>query len=125
MSNRIKIAVDVCVGRNKMAELTMRGYEVVVSARESESDESWLNRALTNGAKFAISQDADVPRLIERRKMAMVWIDYPIDLPEHKPDMIGYIESMIKFKMKLFKTYNEEVPSSFGFRLLKLFGGKT
>lgn len=100
---KIRIALDQSVGRRRALDLIHIGYEVVVVARASETDESWVNRAFAAGAQFAISPDLDIPRVIENRSYPMTWINYPSDQPEHKEDLVGYIDKRIKFKMALFK----------------------
>lgn len=101
---KIRIALDQSVGRRRAIDLIDLGYEVVVVARASETDESWMNRAFAEGAQFAISPDLDIPRVIENRNYPMIWINYPSDQEEHKGDLVGYIDNKIKFKMELFKS---------------------
>lgn len=99
----IRIALDQAVGRRRAEELINMGYHVTVMAKGSETDGSWLNRAFTSGASFAISPDLDIPRLIEKNSYPMVWISYPCDMPEHRGNEVKYIDETIKFKMKFFR----------------------
>lgn len=97
------IALDVGVGFRRKKQLESWGYKVVVVARDSETDDSWLNRAFVEGAKFAISADLDIPKLIETQKYPMVWINYPSNEPGMGELLTKYIDDSIKFKLRLFK----------------------
>jgi len=75
----ITIALDVCVGRRRRERLEQMGYKIVVIAQPSEADKDWLNRAFAEGAFFVVSADLDIPKLIEREKYPMCWVEYPKD----------------------------------------------
>lgn len=100
---KIRIALDQSIGRRRAIDLVNLGYHVVVVAKPSETDESWVNRAFSEGAQFAISPDLDIPRLIENRKYPMVWINYPSDQDEFRNDLVKYVDSMVKFKLGVFR----------------------
>jgi hypothetical protein len=72
----IKIALDESVGTALGAKIAAKGYQVVCRAGHAETDESWMKRALANGAVFIVSPDLDIPSMIERENLPMVWIDY-------------------------------------------------
>lgn len=105
---KVRIALDQSVGRRRAIDLVNMGYVVVVVAKASETDESWVNRAFAEGAQFAISPDLDIPRLIEKQSYPMTWINYPSDDEAHKNDLVKYIDQRIKFKMDMFKSMVSE-----------------
>ncbi|NJO48158.1 MAG: hypothetical protein HC840_00420 [Leptolyngbyaceae cyanobacterium RM2_2_4] len=104
------IALAVGVGYRRKRQLESWGYKAVVVARDSETDDSWLNRAFVAGAKFAISADLDIPKLIEINKYPMVWINYPSNEPGMGELLTKYIDDSIKFKLRFFKDLTS-VPS--------------
>lgn len=55
-----KIGLDTHVSRNVRQELTSLGYEIVVIAEPSESDESWFDRGLAKGMTHVYSGDVDL-----------------------------------------------------------------
>jgi len=55
----MKIAVDVCIGRDGAKLLRYFGHEVI-EAEHAESDRDWFARAITAGAEYFISADADI-----------------------------------------------------------------
>ena len=55
----MKIAVDVCVGRQGVAALRAAGHEVL-EAEHAERDREWLARARSFGAELLVSPDTDV-----------------------------------------------------------------
>lgn len=72
----IKIAIDESIGAALARRLEERGYRIVCRAGHAETDESWMKRALAEGALFVISPDLDIPSMIERENLPMVWIDF-------------------------------------------------
>jgi hypothetical protein len=104
----IKIALDCNIGKKRKAELIGLGYDVVVVAQDAEEDELWLHRAFSGGARFVVSNDFDVPRLIEKEGYPMVWVNYPNDNAYFKEWLVQYIDQMIRFKLKVFKNILEE-----------------
>ena len=103
-----KIALDCNIGKKRKAELEGLGYTVVVVASDGEKDELWLHRAFSEGARFVVSNDFDIPRTIEREGYPMVWINYPSDVPYFKEWLVEYIDQMIRFKLKFFAKILEE-----------------
>lgn len=73
---KIKIAIDESIGAALSKKIAARGYEIVVRAGHAETDESWMKRALDAEALFIISPDLDIPSMIEREGLPMVWIDF-------------------------------------------------
>lgn len=73
---KIKIAVDQSLGLRMMKNLEKHGYEIVCKADVAEADEVWMERAMKNGALFVVSPDLDIPTLIERKNLPMIWIDF-------------------------------------------------
>lgn len=100
---KIKIAIDGNLGRKRVKELTHLGYDIVVTAGLSECDLMWMHRAWAAGAVFVVSNDSDIPRIIEREGYPMCWIDYPNDNPLYKECLVKYVHQMIKFKLKMYK----------------------
>lgn len=74
--SKIKIAVDESIGAALARRIEVRGYEIVARAGHAETDESWMKRALKEGALFIVSPDLDIPSMIERENLPMVWIDF-------------------------------------------------
>lgn len=105
---KAKLALDTAVGQRRVTELIQLGYSIVVIARESETDESWLNRAFVEGAQFAISPDLDVPRLIEQNNYPMIWINYPSDKAKFVGDLVDYIDMSVKTKTNVFRNFTGE-----------------
>jgi hypothetical protein len=105
MNKKINLAIDIQIGGKRKKLLESMGYNVVYSAGHKESDEDWLNRAFSEGAHFCISNDADIPRLIEKHKYPMVWIDYPyMTIPSD--ELVQNIDESIRFKLRLFKDFS-------------------
>jgi hypothetical protein len=100
---KIKIAVDSNIGNKRIHDLSNIGYEVVVVAKPAEKDVDWMERANKAEARFIISNDSDVPRLIENRFYAMMWVNYPGDNPLYKESLVKYIDQMIKYKLQICK----------------------
>jgi|ERR1035437_805954 hypothetical protein len=104
----IKIALDCNIGKRRKAELEGLGYNVVVVANDAEEDALWLHRAFSNGSRFVISNDLDVPKILEREGYPMVWVNYPNDNAYFKDWLVQYIDQMIRFKLKTFAKIIEE-----------------
>lgn len=102
------IALDVGVGYRRKKQLESMGYKVVVTARDSETDDSWVNRAFVAGARFVISADLDIPKLIETEGYPMVWINYPSNEKGMSELLVKYIDDSINNKLRLFKTLTSE-----------------
>lgn len=105
---KLRIALDTNVGKRRYEEFVELGYTVVVVAQESEPDEDWLQRAFVDGARFIVSNDVDVPKIIEREGYPMCWIKYPNDNPKYKDWLVQYVDQMIRFKLIVFKAILEE-----------------
>lgn len=73
---KIKVAIDESIGAALAKKIEGRGYHIVARAGHAETDESWMKRALQAGAVFIISPDLDIPSMIERENLPMVWIDF-------------------------------------------------
>lgn len=114
MGDKIKIAIDVPVGRKRRDKLIRMGYDVVCEAKPKETDDSWLNRAFVNGAIFAVSADSDVPRLIERNLYPMTWILYPLDFGIPQSEMVSHVDKAIKHKIRMFNNLSTRRQSWFG-----------
>lgn len=117
---RIKIAVDESVGASLSRKIEARGYEIVCRAGHAETDESWMKRALAEGAVFIISPDLDIPSMIERENLPMVWIDFLFaghvnptlnaDMPKEQKHAIWtqYIHDRIQAKIKFVNKLSGE-----------------
>lgn len=106
---RVKIALDTNVGKRRYDELVGLGYIIVCVAQEAETDKDWMYRAFNNGARFVISNDLDVPKLIETEGYPMCWINYPNDNPKYKNWLVQYCDQVIRFKLKVFENILGEV----------------
>ena len=73
---KIKVAIDESIGAALAKKIEARGYQIVTRAGHAETDESWMKRALNADALFIISPDLDIPSMIERENLPMVWIDF-------------------------------------------------
>ena len=104
----IKIAVDCNIGKRRKAELIELGYDVVVVAEDGEADSLWVYKAFDKGARFVISNDLDIPRILEREGYPMVWVNYPNDNAYFKEWLVQYVDQMIRFKLKTFAKIIEE-----------------
>lgn len=100
---KIKIAIDSVLGWKRCDQLEKLGYNIVVIAGEAESDSSWMKRASDAGATFVISNDSDIPRLIERESYPMVWVDFPTDREFDKSRLVIYVHKVIRFKLLMFE----------------------
>lgn len=63
----MKIAFDVNVADAEIGRLVRLGFEVVCVARRAEPDDSWIERAVDNGAQIIFSNDLDVPNYLDRQ----------------------------------------------------------
>lgn len=102
------IALDVGIGYRRKRSLEYMGYKIVVVAAESESDDSWVNRAFAAGARFVVSPDLDIPKIIELNRYPMIWINYPSNDKNMADLLVKYIDDSIGMKLKLFKELTEE-----------------
>lgn len=122
------IALDVGVGYRRKKELESLGYKVVVVARDSETDDSWLNRSFVEGAKFVISADLDIPKLVEINGYPMVWINYPSNEPGMADLLVKYIDDTIAMKLRLFRDLTDaskpKEPKSLISRMIESMFGK-
>lgn len=55
----MRIAVDVCIGRDGIDRLRRAGHDVY-EAEHCESDRDWFSRAIAWGADLFVSADADI-----------------------------------------------------------------
>lgn len=100
---KIKIAVEH-ISNEDVKRLEKRGYEVVVRAEISEPDDWFLRRALNKKALFVISNDADIPRIIENKKYPMIWVDRPrISTSDDQYAVVNVLEHSMKQKIKFIK----------------------
>ena len=111
-NKKIKVAIDESIGTALSRKIAARGYDIVCRAGHAETDESWMKRALEEGALFIISPDLDIPSMIERENLPMVWIDYLFashvnpklssDMPKEQKHLIWatYIHERIQSKLK-------------------------
>ena len=105
---KLKIALDTNVGKRRHEEFVDLGYDVVVVAQGSEPDIDWVQRAFMANARFIVSNDVDIPKILERQGYPMVWVNYPNDNPYFKSWLVEYVDQAIKFKLNLFKRILEE-----------------
>lgn len=106
---KIKIALDCNIGKKRYQEFIDLGYAVVSIAKEGEPDDQWVGRAFNAGARFVISNDGDVPKIIEVKGYPMIWIDFPTDGPLRQKLLVDYVDQMINFKLKVFHKILEEI----------------
>lgn len=110
----IKIAIDESVGLAMAKRIKAKGYEIVCKAGNAEPDDVWMKRAFANGALFIVSPDLDIPSMIERENLPMVWIDFlfasQVDplintrTREVKRDLWAqYVHDRIQAKMKFYR----------------------
>lgn len=73
----MRLAVDVNVSNREIGELAREGDQIVCVARKSEYDQDWIERALERDADVIISQDLDVPNLLDRWRVAqdVIWFE--------------------------------------------------
>lgn len=73
----MRIAVDVNISNREIGELARDGDEIVCVAKKREHDEAWLERALLRDADIIISQDLDVPNILDRWRVAddVLWFE--------------------------------------------------
>jgi len=104
----IKIALDANIGKKRCQDLTDLSYEVVTVAQEAEDDSEWVHKAFKAGARFVVSNDIDIPKIIERSGYPMIWVNYPNDNAYYKDWLVEYIDQAIRFKINFFKRIIEE-----------------
>lgn len=109
---KIKVAIDESIGAALARKIAARGYEIVVRAGHAETDESWMKRALNAEALFIISPDLDIPSMIEREGLPMVWIDFLFaghvnptlnaEMPKEQKHAIWcqYLHDRIQYKLR-------------------------
>ena len=96
--SKIRIAIDANAGKKLVDELSKK-YEVVCVAGSGEKDHEWLNRAFALGAKYVISNDKDIPYLLETEGyVKMRWVLLPIQNPEWKGRYAQFVERSIELK---------------------------
>ncbi len=61
----MRIAVDVNISNRDIGELAREGDVIVCVAHRGETDEAWVGRALDEGCEVFISQDLDIPNLLD------------------------------------------------------------
>lgn len=73
----MKVAVDVNVSNREIGELAREGCVIVCVARRGEDDQAWLERALAEDVDIIISQDLDIPNLLDRWRVAndVLWFE--------------------------------------------------
>ena len=111
-NQKIKVAIDESIGAALAKKIEARGYQIVTRAGHAETDESWMKRALASEALFIISPDLDIPSMIERENLPMVWIDFLFagyvnpklnaEMPKEKKHSIWsqYLHDRIQAKLK-------------------------
>src|ERR1035437_474583 len=107
---RINIAVDQAVSKKRVEKLKELGYNVVCRANHGEADQDWMKRANKLNALFAISPDADIPRLIEIKAYRMGWINWPQDqvINDRTLDLVAYVDRAIRLKMQFYSEVAQE-----------------
>lgn len=74
----MKIACDVNVSNKTISFLNSNGFTVVKKAGNGESDRSWFESALNNGAEIFISGDSDIAHLVEEHyDLRLRWLRFP------------------------------------------------
>ena len=72
----MRVALDVNISNFQIGTLARNGDLVVCVAKASESDEVWLTRALDRDADIVISQDLDVPNLLDKWRVdGVLWFE--------------------------------------------------
>jgi hypothetical protein len=116
---KIRLAVDVTIGKKRRKELMERGYIIAYVAKAAEPDQEWLKAAHENHAVFVISADLDIPKIIEREKYPMFWVNFPIHDGFVNDYLVEYVDNAIKTKLRQIKEMakflgskeNEQSPS--------------
>lgn len=75
--NKFRIACDVNISNRDIGELARDGFVIVCVAAPGEDDESWLERALGQDVDVIISQDLDIPNLLDRWRVEddVLWFE--------------------------------------------------
>ena len=72
----MKVALDVNVSNYVIGQIARLGDEIVCVAQSSESDHDWVGRAVDKGAEVIVSQDLDVPNLLDKwRVEGVLWFE--------------------------------------------------
>lgn len=73
----MKLALDVNISNRDIGELAREGYVIVCVAKRGEEDQLWLERALAEDVDVIISQDLDIPNLLDRWRVAndVLWFE--------------------------------------------------
>ena len=71
----MKIALD----RHISPKINLPGHEIVIWAGD-ERDEIWVEKAIERKAEVLISQDYDIPNLLDQHNYEAHWISYPQNL---------------------------------------------
>jgi hypothetical protein len=62
----MKVALDVNVSNYVIGRLAREGDQIVCVAKTGEDDQVWVERALDRDCDVIISQDLDVPNLLDK-----------------------------------------------------------
>ncbi len=62
----MRLAFDVQVSDKEIGRLARLGHVIVCVARPSETDESWVARAISLGAERIYSDDHDIGDILQR-----------------------------------------------------------
>lgn len=60
------LAFDVTVSNKEIGRLARAGHRVVCVAQDGEFDETWVLRAINNGAEIIFSDDLDILNILDR-----------------------------------------------------------
>lgn len=73
----MRIAVDVNISNQEIGALAREGDQVVCVALPREDDQKWLERALARDCDVIISQDLDIPNILDRWRVAedVLWFE--------------------------------------------------
>lgn len=73
----MRLAVDVNISNREIGELAREGDQIVCVARKREDDQNWLERALERDVDVIISQDLDIPNLLDNWRVAedVLWFE--------------------------------------------------
>lgn len=73
----MRLAVDVNISNREIGELARDGDQIVCVARKREEDQAWLERALERDVDVIISQDLDIPNILDRWRVAedVLWFE--------------------------------------------------
>lgn len=73
----MRIAVDVNISNRDIGDLARYGHAIVCVAGHGEEDWRWLERALERDVDVVISQDLDIPNLLDQWNVAqdVIWFE--------------------------------------------------